>query len=208
VPEGELLTLRRVAGVACQEPTVSFHYDLQAALEHAEDRLLWTLGFDRQVDGTDLADAQICAGLDAQDLEMLHDVTRERCYGRGETLARPGDPTAVAWIVLGGVVTVSAADGPLGRPGRRLRSVGPGSILGEMALLSGAPRSAWVQAETPVRVRELTPDGLALLTDRRPLGAARLLRNVCGILGGWLRDQTAPPAGAVIAQVDHIDAGP
>jgi hypothetical protein len=107
----------------------------------------------------------------------------------------------------------SSSDGPPGMPGRRIRSIGPGSILGEMALLSGAPRSAWVHAETPVRVRELgrealdeTPvrvralgrEALDEFTELRPHGAARLLRNVCGILGGWIRDASpAPdPAGA------------
>jgi hypothetical protein len=92
----------------------------------------------------------------------------------------------------------SAPDGPPGMPGRRIRSIGPGSILGEMALLSGAPRSAWVHAETPVRVRELGREALDEFTELRPHGAIRLLRNVCGILGGWIRDASpAPdPAGA------------
>lgn len=192
VPDDELRSLRYLA--ASRRADVAFFHDLETALEAAEDRMLARRGFDRQVDGIDLADATICAGLDADDLAVLEQVTRERCFATGEILARPGDPTVSAWVVLGGVLTVSASDGPPGSPGRRLRSVGPGSILGEMALLSGAPRSAWIQSETPVRVREIGPDGLAEFTDRCPHGAARLLRNVCGILGGWLRDADPPPA--------------
>lgn len=194
VPEGELDPLRQ-ASSRQQDTPIAFFHDLEGALEAAEDRLLSRHGFDRQVDGIDLADAAICAGLDTDDLAALASVTRERCYAAGETLARPGDPTVSAWVVLGGVLTVSAADGPPGSPGRRLRSVGPGSILGEMALLSGAPRSAWIQSETPVRVREIGPDGLVEFTELRPFGAARLLRNICGILGGWLRDADPGPTG-------------
>jgi CRP-like cAMP-binding protein len=146
------------------------------------------------VDGVDLEDASVCVSLDAGDLDVLRAVTRERSFGRGEALARPGDPTTSAWIVLGGVVTIAAPDGPANGPGRRLRSVGPGSIVGEMALISGAPRSAWITAETPVRVRELDPVSLDEFTTLRPAGAAMLYRNLCGVVGGWLRDSSPIPS--------------
>lgn len=188
VPRNELAELRAAVSGWRPEAELRFVHSLDGALESAEDRLLQRHGFNREVDGVDLAAADVCSGLDDDDLACLRSLTRERCYGRGETIARPGDPSTSAWIVLGGVLTVSGVGGPAGGPGRRLRSVGPGSMLGEMSLLTGGRRSAWVQAETPVRVLELGPDGLAEFTEQRPLGAARLLRNICGILGGWLRD--------------------
>ena len=193
VPASALFELRAFSR-AKHDGTVRFHDDLDAALEPAEDRLLRRHGLDGEVDGVDLAAASVCVSLDADDLDVLRAVTRERSFGRGETLARPGDPTTSAWIVLGGIITIAAPDGPANGPGRRLRSVGPGSIVGEMALISGAPRSAWITAETPVRVRELDPQGLDEFTTLRPAGAAMLYRNLCGVVGGWLRDSSPIPS--------------
>lgn len=203
-PRDDLAGLRSMTARRRTDTELRIAHSLDSALEAAEDRLLHRYGFRREVDGVDLADAEACAGLDDDDLACLRKITRERCYGRGETIARPGDPASSAWIILGGVLTVSSVGGP-GGPGRRLRSVGPGSILGEMSLLSGGRRSAWVQAETPVRVLELGPDGLAEFTEQRPLGAARLLRNICTILSRWLRDANPDPHTTAQAALHPVD---
>jgi glutaminase len=164
-----------------------FAADLDGALEFAEERLLERHGFARVATAVTLAEIEVCDGLDRDDLEVLGKLVEPVAFAAGEVMARPGDPTVSAWFILEGFVTISAG-GPDGDVGPRLRTVGPGSLLGEMALLSGNPRSAWVRAQTGVRALELTPEALAAFGERRASGAVRLLRNIGALLGRWLRD--------------------
>jgi len=62
----------------------------------------------------------------------------------GQTLFLRGDPGDAAFVVLEGEIEVRT----IGRAGRELRvaTLGPGSIVGEMSVLDGAPRSADVVA--------------------------------------------------------------
>jgi CRP/FNR family transcriptional regulator/CRP/FNR family cyclic AMP-dependent transcriptional regulator len=96
----------------------------------------------------------------------------------GAHIMSAGTPGIAAYILLGGRCEVST-----GR-GTRRREIGPGAIVGELALLDGAPRSATVVARTEVR---------ALCLGRR--GFVKLLRDEPGValaiiaaLGERLRD--------------------
>jgi glutaminase len=169
-----------------------FFADLDGALEFAEERLLTRHGFERAHSAVDLAGVEVCSGLDAEDLAALGELLEPVTFAADEIAARPGDRSCSAWLILEGFVTV-AAPGPEGKPGSRLRTVGPGSILGEMALLSGEPRSAWVCAQTEVRALELAPEALSAFAERRPGGAVTLLRNVGSMIGRWLRDAERNP---------------
>ena len=169
-------------------------YDgLDPAMEAADDRLLGRYGLERRARSVTLGEMEVCAGLDAEDLAELAAVTRELAVEAGAVMARPGDPAGSAWLILEGEATVSAAGGTDREPGRRLRTVGAGSILGEMALLSGVPRSAWVHADTPVRALELDAAAIERLTDVRPRAAVTLLRNIAILLARWLRDADPNP---------------
>ena len=67
----------------------------------------------------------------------------------GEVLGREGEPGEVFWLLLDGRVGVTIRT-PSGA-GRRVAEAGPGSILGELALLRRQPRSATVTALTACR---------------------------------------------------------
>ena len=60
---------------------------------------------------------------------------------------REGDPGETAYILLRGQaeVFIGGADG-----GRVLRTLGPGEVFGETAVLLSSPRTASVRALTPV----------------------------------------------------------
>jgi CRP-like cAMP-binding protein len=70
-------------------------------------------------------------------------------YSEGEVLFKEGDLPTVVVLVLTGKMHVFVERG-----GRELvlTDVGPGSILGELALLCGIPRSASVRASEPSAV--------------------------------------------------------
>ena len=180
-------------------PAPKFFGDLDGALEFAEERLLQRHGFARVGTAVALGDIEVCAGMTAEQLAVLADVLEPTSFPANTIAARPGDQSFSAWFILEGFVTVSAP-GADGAPGSRLRTVGPGSILGEMALLSNAPRSAWVCAQTEVRALELTPQGLSEFTEQCPQGAVTLLRNIASMLGRWLRDADRNPKDFLAAQ--------
>jgi CRP-like cAMP-binding protein len=52
--------------------------------------------------------------------------------------------------------------------GRKINTLGPGSFIGEMALLSKAPRSATVTTTTPVDLFVLTDRAFLGLLDKTP----------------------------------------
>ncbi|MFK7918862.1 MAG: glutaminase A [Ilumatobacter sp.] len=161
---------------------------VESAIEAAEDRLLSRHESLADVDGIDFAAAAVCAELAPSELEQLMALTRERTFGTGEILARRGDPTSSAWVVLGGVIAIVTDPDHAGDPGKRIRLVGPGSLLGEASLLSGQPRTARMRAETPVRLREIDASALATFTENCPDGAVQLLKNIAITISGWLRD--------------------
>jgi glutaminase len=170
--------------------------DLDSALEAAEEHLLVRHGSGRTSRPVSLAEMELCSGLDVDDLHALADLLKPIRFRAGDEVARPGHVSSSAWFILAGSMTVRAP-GPDSKPGARLRTVGPGSILGEMGLLSGAARSGWIHADTDLQCLELSPESLATFTESRPLGAATLLRNIACLLGRWLRQANSSPGDAL-----------
>ena len=114
--------------------------------------------------------------LDAQDAATVVAYLREVSYSPGEVLFRAGDTQAVAHLllVLDGEVSV---DTGTSLPGLEvpIAVLGAGSVLGEMALLDGAPRSATCTAITAVQAAGLARRGLERLIDEHPRVGARLM---------------------------------
>lgn len=82
----------------------------------------------------------------------------------GTELIREDESGSSLFIIVAGEVDVIAGDGH-GRPIARL---GPGDVVGEMSLMTGAHRSATVRAVTDVRVLEVTKMALAPILDASP----------------------------------------
>jgi sulfate permease, SulP family len=68
----------------------------------------------------------------------------------------------------------------------RLRSFGPGTIVGEMAVYSQKPRSADVLAEGPARVRCLSLAALRTLEQDDPVTAQQFHRFVVKVMASRL----------------------
>ncbi len=66
--------------------------------------------------------------------------------------------------------------------------LGPGSLIGEMSLIDGSPRSATCVAATDVSAGRLTRDALAQLMSEQPAWAARLLLAISKRLSDHLRE--------------------
>lgn len=96
----------------------------------------------------ELALLPLLDGAEEQPVAALTDRMRPGRAQPGEVLGREGEPGDVFWLLLEGRVSVTTrgAFGP-----HVLAEAGPGSILGELALLRGGPRTATVTALDPCR---------------------------------------------------------
>jgi predicted acylesterase/phospholipase RssA len=95
------------------------------------------------VTGATLQDVRLLAGADADALEQLAaDATPVRVLA-GDWVLREGEAAEDLFVVVRGRLRVV---GTAGGEERTLRILGPGAAIGELALLTGAPRSASVQA--------------------------------------------------------------
>ena len=97
-------------------------------------------------------------------------------YAAGSFLYREGDSTGTSYMLLLLEGDVSVDTGASGRADRVAISVlGPGSLIGEMALLDGAARSASCTAVTTVQAAGMSHAGLELMAKEHPKVAFKVL---------------------------------
>jgi CRP-like cAMP-binding protein len=108
--------------------------------------------------------------------EALLALGRERLYDAGETLIREGDQGSHVVLLLDGVakVVANAASGRETVLGIR----GRGDLVGEMAVLSQAPRSAYVVAVTSIPARVIPVAPFTAYLERSPVVTMRLTTMV------------------------------
>ncbi|MBW2464221.1 MAG: cation:proton antiporter [Deltaproteobacteria bacterium] len=117
--------------------------------------------------------AEICretalfADLDDDVVDELAKMTIEQVFVEGEELFRERDRGDGMYIVARGVVEVFHP-GVDDAPETVLASLGGGDILGEMALLSGEPRTASARAATAVTVGRISTRDFRQLMETRP----------------------------------------
>ena len=92
-----------------------------------------------------LARVDLFSTLDKKELQALAKSCQERSYSAGTVLLAQGDIGVGLYILKSGNVRITMAKDP-DRAEEDLGNFGPGSVLGEMALLDELPRSATVTA--------------------------------------------------------------
>src|SRR6185312_477948 len=98
----------------------------------------------------------IFEALASDELERIAQLLRERRLLEGEVLCRQGEPGDALFIVPGGRIRLSTMD-PSGNE-KVLTYFTDGQFFGEMAVLTGAPRSASAYASSDVRLLQLRKD--------------------------------------------------
>lgn len=119
----------------------------------------------------------IFEGFSKKELIALSRATEQLEYGAGEVLARQNSVGKEAYVVVDGSITVR-------RNGRKVATLGPGDVAGEMALIDDQPRSADLVAEE---------DSLVLYIARREFGGlleanTKLMSKVLKTLAQRLRE--------------------
>jgi CRP-like cAMP-binding protein len=97
---------------------------------------------------------------------------QRKTYRSGEAIVVEGEHTSDAFIIEAGTVAVS-------RGGKALRTLRPGEIFGEMALLTDQPRSATVTAVSDVTVRVIDHAQFEATWRRDPDALFPIVRVLC-----------------------------
>lgn len=114
---------------------------------------------------------------------------RPKRFKSGTTIIRQGETADTGYmvLVLDGEITVETLIARRVNP-VTVTVLGPGSLIGEMALVDGAARSASCTASTDVVCAVLTREALEALTAEQPATAAKLMTAVAQRLAERLRD--------------------
>jgi NTE family protein len=104
----------------------------------------------------------------------------------GSILFREGDAADDAFMLLAGRLGVYV---DAGQGIRLIAQIGPGELAGEMALISGEPRSATVVALRDSELVRIPRDGAERLINSNP----QLMRYVLHLLAGRLKRSHRPP---------------
>jgi len=116
-------------------------------------------------------------GLDPARLKLLAFTSRAVRFGPGEALMTLGEPSDSAYVVIEGEVEI-VGETPAGE--FIVAVVGKNALIGEMGVITNAPRGTTVRAKVPVRALRIAADVfLRLLTDN-PQCALHVMRDLSG----------------------------
>lgn len=124
-----------------------------------------------------LASVPLFATCSRRELQRIARSSDELTVPAGRVLTKQGDLGHECFVIVEGTVSVE-------RNGSAVATLGPGSCVGELALLDRGPRTATVTAATELTVLVMTPAAFRSLLDQVPLLAVKLLT----VLAGRLRE--------------------
>ncbi|HUY65054.1 MAG TPA: cyclic nucleotide-binding domain-containing protein [Acidimicrobiales bacterium] len=103
-----------------------------------------------------------------KELAQVATLTVPAQFAAGAVLTRQGASGGLAFVIASGRAQVT-------RGGKRLATLGPGDVVGELSLIDGEPRSATVKAVTDMEVLEISAEDLRRLLRKAPPVVRKLL---------------------------------
>lgn len=108
----------------------------------------------------------VFSGLEEQELDAVAAAATEREFAEGESLMSEGDLGHCLFVLESGTAQVSSNGSVVG-------TVGPGDVVGEIAVLASGRRTASVVATSPIRSLAWFKRDVWALEDKAPEAAAR-----------------------------------
>jgi len=115
-------------------------------------------------------------GLDDNELEEIATHSQFRDYPADHILCHEGAYEKVIYIIADGNIVITKKMGEEEEEERVLRVGGRGDVVGEMALIQKAPRSATVRTTTPCTMLEMEENDFEKILGRSPRMAIDLMR--------------------------------
>ena len=131
---------------------------------------------DEREDRAHQVDAPLFENCSKQELQQIAQIADELDLRAGKVLIREGERGREFFVIVSGEVEVR-------RKGRKVATLGPGSFVGEMALLSKIPRVATVTAVTPLDVLVITDRAFLDLLEKSPSLAVKVARTLAERVG-------------------------
>jgi len=113
----------------------------------------------------------------SKDLERIAKAGDQVTLAKGKTMTKQGEPGREAFIILSGKAIVK-------RSGKKVATLGTGSVVGELSLLDNGPRTATVVCDTECQVRVISRGNFLRVIDKVPALAHKLF----GALAMRIRD--------------------
>ena len=129
------------------------------------------------------AGVPLFAGVSKNGLRAIVAAADEITVREGKDLVREGEHGRELYVVVEGSVRVV-------RKGRTVATMGPGDFFGELALMSGAPRTATVTTEAETTVMVLDPRRFDVVMDREPRVAKAVMATMADRLRAVERSLT------------------
>jgi CRP-like cAMP-binding protein len=124
------------------------------------------------------------SGLSTSELKLLAFASQQLSFAPGETLMRQGDPADCAYVILEGEVDVLGTTSA----GEFVVAVlGPNLIVGEIGVLTDAPRTATVRAKGSVKALRISPEVFLRLASGKPDRALHVMRELSAHIANDLR---------------------
>jgi len=133
--------------------------------------------------------AEALEGFEPAEAELIGHYFEQQVIDAGAFVLKKGEPSDEFYVIIRGrlsvymTMTIPGADYR-----KRLRSYGPGTIVGEMGFFSGEPRSADISADCETLLCSITRERFQALDAIRPDLAGKLCRIILNTLSNRLRD--------------------
>ena len=103
-------------------------------------------------------------------VELFRNETDVGHFAAGDTIFREGDAGDAMYAVLEGTVEIRLSKGGV------VESVGPGGVIGEMALIDQSPRAASAVALTDCRLARIPEKRFLFMVRETPYFALQIMR--------------------------------
>ncbi|MSO54453.1 MAG: cyclic nucleotide-binding domain-containing protein [Rhodospirillales bacterium] len=174
--------LRRAQVYESTRPLIRAFTDADRGLEWIEDQILVAGGIAVESQNSVIAEQLSQIFPDANEAREFQSRLEAFDHCQGDIMVRQGAASDHLLIVESGRVTI-ALELPSGGT-VRLRTMGPGTVVGEIAFYLGTPRSASVIAEADTLVYRLTRQALLDLQTSRPHVAIHFQEAMARLLAG------------------------
>jgi CRP/FNR family transcriptional regulator, cyclic AMP receptor protein len=108
-------------------------------------------------------------------MRIPHHKSESRSFRAGQPIFSQGDAGDTMYVVVEGSVDLLVND-------QLVERLAPGGVLGEMALLESAPRSATAMARTDCKLVPVNQQRFSLLVQQTPDFALEIMRVMAGRL--------------------------
>ncbi|MFU8805249.1 MAG: cyclic nucleotide-binding domain-containing protein [Bradymonadaceae bacterium] len=147
---------------------------------------------------------ELFKGLTQDEVREVVRASEIRTYAPGEALFEQGDAADALYIVEKGELTVRATT-PMGED-IVIARLGSGTVVGEMSLIEGGPRSATVEALSECQIFRLSRESFEKLRTQKRPAAYKIILGLAATVGARRRQTDARVQEVFTDPASHIDA--